>query len=649
MKRIHFILTFLLSFLFLKAQYPQFSSTRNSNGFINYNNSCLTYNPEINTIAFTQRLTMNWPDSAFVSTPNPLGATGYVVTKWSTNNGSTWDSLCYYQNDIHRARFPSGVIYNPPGNTNPLNAYAVCFGPTYNGTNWDGIYFASTKLDGSLSTKPNMHTPTTNDQQWFAIDSLSIGDSIFMSPASSTVTDSAIWICARLVKNNFTNAGFAIIKGTLNNNKFDWTVNRIIKNQWVVNRFNDEYMNNNPQIAFQPNNPMVGYVLVNGVDSLASIPTLKTVYQPMVWKTIDGGISWTRVNQNYYWPNTNMGHLLFSNIRIDQPVFNNNFGGEITVDNQGYLNYVTVCEESYSSHRDSLGFSFTRGGFSFYENSCDNAFVLHFRTNGNGIWDAQYISLLYSGPMYTHDMQNPWANQTSNSLSYNNRIQITRNKMGNKLFVSWIDSDTITNNPLFDHFNTKPNLISIGYDINTQKYTQKKRKLYYNTGSDGFWWMYSSDIVIGDSSQYNLPFTFISQNGLTRNGASENKLHYVMDDTFLENDFYISPFNQFPWPFDNAGCFIINSIKQQSLYDNEEISVYPNPFTNSITIKTNDIAVSEKCKIQLLDITCKIVQEFETNIINNTYELHLNEISTGMYFIKIETQNNRGIYKIIKE
>lgn len=651
MKRIYFILTFLLSLFILKAQYSQFSSSRNSNGFTNYNNSCLTYNPEINTIAFTQRLTMNWPDSAFVNTPNPLGSTGYVVTKWSTNNGITWDSLCYYQNDIHYPRFPSGVIYNPPGNTNPLNAYAVCFGPTYNGANWDGIYFASTKLDGSLSTKPNMHTPTTNDQQWFAIDSLSIGDSIFMSPASSAVTDSAIWICARIVKHNYKNAGFAIIKGTLNNNKFDWTINSLIKNQWVINRFNDEYMNNNPQIAFQPNNSMIGYILINGVDSLTTITSLKTVHQPMVWKTIDGGVNWNRVNQNYVWGNSSIENLFFSNVSPSLPNFSNTFGGEITIDNQGFLNYVTACGKQYSTHRDSLAFNFLKDGFNFYENNCDNAFVLHFRTNGDGIWQTQFVSALISGNMNTIDSENPWANPTNNSLAYNNRIQISRNKSGGKLFFTWIDSDTMTYNTLYAHHNNTPNLISIGYDVSSNRFTQKKRGNYYNTNSNGFWWMYSSDIVIGDSIQYDLPTTFVSQNNATLNSSNENKLHYVNDNSILENEFIIDHNLQYPWPFYNGGCFIIDpgttSIFENN--ENESLLMYPNPFSNSITIKIKDIAVSEKCKIQLLDITCKIVREFETNVINNTCEINLTEISTGMYFLKIDAQNNKGIYKIIKE
>lgn len=370
----------------------------------------------------------------------------------------------------------------------------------------------------------------------------------------------------------------------------------------------------------------------------------------MVWKTVDGGLTWNRVNQNYYWQNNSMAHVLFSNIRVDQPIFKNSFGGEIIVDNQGYLNYITVCEETYSTHRDSLFYGYLRGGFSFYENSCDNAYVLHFRTSGNGTWDMQYVSLLYSGPMYIHDVQNPWGNSASSiQLDYNNRVQISRNKTGNKLFFTWMDSDTITNNPTYDHFNTKPNLISIGYDINTQKFTQKNRKLYYNTNSDGFWWMFSSDLVIGDTSQYSLPTTFISQNGLTRNAAYENKLHYVQDNTFIENDFNISPFNQFPWPFNSGGCFIINSVKQNYTNENGKFLVYPNPFTKSITIQINNNTRTKKCKIQLMDITNKIIHEYETYLSDNTYEVNIPEISAGLYFLKIETQEEKGIYKIIKE
>ncbi|HEY1039260.1 MAG TPA: hypothetical protein VGF30_07635, partial [Bacteroidia bacterium] len=347
MKKGLLLILLLAHSVFTRAQYQQFSSTRNSNGFYHSSNNCFTYNKALNVLAFTQRLTAAWPDSAFVNVPDPLGVSGYLVTKWSADNGTTWDSTCYYQNDVNRARYPNGVIYNPPGNTQVQSAYAVGFGPTYNGTSWSGMYFASAQLDGSISAKPNMHTQIANDQQWFAMDSLSIGDSINLYPASSTVTDNNVWVCASVVKGNYDPIGLAIIKGTLIDSVFLWEIDTVFRNQWVINEGGYTYLNGDPQIAFQPNNSMVGYLLVNGVDSLGTNFLSKITYVPIVWKTIDGGQHWNRVNNDYNWKETIADAFLFGNIKFplteeilygSYPKFTNRFGGEITVDENGYLN-----------------------------------------------------------------------------------------------------------------------------------------------------------------------------------------------------------------------------------------------------------------------------------------------------------------------
>ena len=78
------------------------------------------------------------------------GNSGYVQASYTTNLGQTMDStLSLVSDDVHFCRYPSGAIFNPPGNTNPNNAFVLSSGPWHPGANWQGNFFGSVHLDGT--------------------------------------------------------------------------------------------------------------------------------------------------------------------------------------------------------------------------------------------------------------------------------------------------------------------------------------------------------------------------------------------------------------------------------------------------------------------------------------------------------------------
>ena len=78
---------------------------------------------------------------------------------FSFNNSSV---VVYPGSDALRGRYPSGVIYNPAGNTTPTNAFAVAAGPMSNSGGWIGGFFASEKFDGTLNNvKTSLYTTDT--------------------------------------------------------------------------------------------------------------------------------------------------------------------------------------------------------------------------------------------------------------------------------------------------------------------------------------------------------------------------------------------------------------------------------------------------------------------------------------------------------
>jgi len=75
----------------------------------------------------------------------------------------------------------------------------------------------------------------------------------------------------------------------------------------------------------------------------------------------------------------------------------------------------------------------------------------------------------------------------------------------------------------------------------------------------------------------------------------------------------------------------------------EFISVYPNPFSNQITIKNNK---SLNLDVTVLDVTGKTV--LTQNSSAGLVELNTNDLSTGLYFVKVISEGSSTTYKIVK-
>lgn len=92
-------------------------------------------------------------------------------------------------------------------------------------------------------------------------------------------------------------------------------------------------------------------------------------------------------------------------------------------------------------------------------------------------------------------------------------------------------------------------------------------------------------------------------------------------------------------------CTSINELK----YQENKISVSPNPFNESITISFNQNS-NELFTIELLDITGRSIKTFMNHeYINTQNDIHLNieNITKGLYFVKLTGNNHTVITKKI--
>ena len=78
------------------------------------------------------------------------------------------------------------------------------------------------------------------------------------------------------------------------------------------------------------------------------------------------------------------------------------------------------------------------------------------------------------------------------------------------------------------------------------------------------------------------------------------------------------------------------------------LSIYPNPFTNSITVKLNSLSESE-FKITFTDV---LGREIYTSIIESgmsTKTIPTSQLAQGVYWLKITNGKNSFVSKLIKE
>ena len=132
------------------------SSSLNVYGLFVVQQRVVSYLPEADMIVHAQRS----------GGPIPEGDGNDIKVSYSLDGGATWPFSVVSSEKPTTGfmfRYPSTAIYNPEGNTDPLNMFAIVSGPYTNDAGWVGQYFGSQKLDGSFhditfeTNEPNVY------------------------------------------------------------------------------------------------------------------------------------------------------------------------------------------------------------------------------------------------------------------------------------------------------------------------------------------------------------------------------------------------------------------------------------------------------------------------------------------------------------
>ena len=96
------------------------------------------------------------------------------------------------------------------------------------------------------------------------------------------------------------------------------------------------------------------------------------------------------------------------------------------------------------------------------------------------------------------------------------------------------------------------------------------------------------------------------------------------------------------WTTISLPCDYSLSSNINTLKDEENVKIYPNPFSNNIFVSTNNGG-----NVTIIDISGKIIHYSELS--NGVNKISTNHFSKGTYFVKVQNKNNSSqIFKTVK-
>ena len=123
--------------------------------------------------------------------------------------------------------------------------------------------------------------------------------------------------------------------------------------------------------------------------------------------------------------------------------------------------------------------------------------------------------------------------------------------------------------------------------------------------------------------------------------------------TVINND--ASIYFDFNAPVETNNAFVTISEVVSGLNSDHNTfrsTVYPNPFNNLINISF-DLASESNVNISLYNTIGTKVRDIQSSVLENAgtqlYQFNMNELSSGIYFLSIETNAGRSLHKIVKQ
>ena len=580
-------------------------------GYAGGQESLIPLNQDLNTIAVIHR--MGGDD-------DPGGYSGDLGYDVSFDGGMTWETMIefyiatdneggtYYKD---AARYPNAGIYDPTGNyTDPADAYLTYFVPILWGSNdiWGG-YGTGVASFGDTS----VHTKVLHTELDYAVG---VPSGYFLTSQGLSISVDSDY---DLVGSAYNDA-LVVSKGYWDDGAQDfvYTFGDLDAPMDVSGYPFDE------KVAFSPDG-MTGYISVLGNDGNAEqMGGLSNGY-PIYWKTTDGGESWEGPNFIQLDGPDGIGGLVYHHLTdqlieelFEPPVparedisYTTAFDHDIAVTATGNLHIAVMIGPTGSDPQSIV----TASGYL--------AAVDIFTNDGGTTWFAEEMgrAKTFRG--------------TFGDLTEDNRIRITTDWLGEKIFISWLDTDIEDAED-----NDRPNIWCRGFDpakyMKTVDASGNDAPTNVTLFSEGMWQSYfgnAAKYCFTNDNGYNIPFVYEDMD--PADPAAPLRLKYIQDFYFTDADFTVQGVE------DNFNTVGLTEVSQN----------FPNPFTNE-TFVTLSLGNDSYVTLDIYSITGQIVmsKDYGTKA-SGTHTLQINGsmLTSGIYFYTITAGETKLTKKMIVE
>jgi hypothetical protein len=544
--------------------------------------TCVWADPRINAVSFIHRAGAS-PGS------------GFLQADFSTDGGATWTKNAgpLYSPGTGKGaniRYPQGLIYNPPGNTVADSAFVTYCGATLNNTNalgWGGNALGSWQMSG-------LHPATQKEDSTDALQKLFIPRGMTITKQGVLYVLDAAYRTLASGSNSFTDTLILTI-GNFNPAKkgFDYQ-RKFLRAPSSLDTTTTQLPVGYAdwRIAFAPDG-VTGYIALLTHNSYAFQPA--EAYYPVVYKTADGGTTWTGPI------NIDLKPLVDPTLKSPAGKYTTGFEVDVIVDANGNPHLVTGVHETTNTPWTVSIIPGHWGIFDLYSE------------DGGSNWKAH----LLEKPMSFRATYKSGTDE----LDEDNHPQASSTMDGTKLFFTWFDTDTAAF-PTPD--NLYPDMKSVGYNEVTKKWTAVKN---FTQGTDAY-----GLVTFGNVSQWvfdNTPGTYeipAVYQVMTPSGSPDIlqpvQYKYIKGATFTDAEFVLSS---------------VNELENESFALTQN---YPNPFHNYTSI---DLQLKKTCtiSIEIYDVMGqKLISDQSKHLSAGTYTMNIDgsNLSPGIYFYVVRTE-----------
>ncbi|NPD47377.1 MULTISPECIES: T9SS type A sorting domain-containing protein [unclassified Lentimicrobium] len=551
------------------------------------------YNQELGTYGFTFRT-----DPA--TYPEALNS-GNIITATSSDGGNAWTDT-WLMNTSDACRYPSGVIYNPDGNTDPAQAYILSCGPVTDGAGWLSNYFATSKVNGEELV--NELIPV--DPEWSGSQLIRNGLQV-CSDGVAHVVDSKYQDNGAGLS---TEMNIAAWYAEFNGSGFDWDVVDIPVD--LALRTDGTTFNLWTFGNAWSNDGSVGYTWMNGVDAELEG---ESGYSPIVFRTENQGQDWDQIEIPLE-DNEVMSEYLWATNQFNGPMWPLLSEMDGVVDANGDLQLFVKVTGTFSTHPDSLLYSYT-GNLDY---------IYNIEVSADGMQEVMYVDSIVADDVADGSAYG------LGDIGWGSRLRATRTEDGSAVFAVWADTDNPDN---YEGENGAPNIKTAGRFVNGGSFNVDfpNTNFTYDDLYAGFYFYHNVGQICKTVGNYiQLPVvTSVSPSEF--GGGSDlapvthsyiNGIGYLVDG--LEDGLVVS---------DNSFTVTQNQ---------------PNPFSSYTTIELSSNII-KSVMIEVSNLMGQSIYTIDAGVINGTMKVELpaNDLEAGIYFYTVTIGNESVTKKMIVE